>query len=732
MKVRQFYLFACAATLLLLVTAIRELDDQARPPPQKGVAYAAWWPGAYSHPDADLALADLKATGANWIALVVTGYQDTITSTTVYTNATTPTDADLTHVIAQAHALELNVMLRPGLTLFDDPTHWHGQIGEAFTTEAEWEAWFASYRSFISHYADLAETCGADQFSIGGELTATTHRADDWRTVIAGVRARYSGPITYSADWGGEETNITWWDGVDYIGVDPYYPLTDKNDPTLDELKAAWAPHVAVLASLSSNWERPVIFTEIGYRSVDGSNRRPWDFNVSGPVDLQEQADAYQATFESVYDQPWLAGMFWWAWTTDPFQGGPCDDSYTPHDKPAEDVLRAWYGAPPRPTPTPTPHPDYSRTMDMYADGLGSGWQDWSWDATCNLAAIDQVYSGTRAISLTLRAWGALYLHADPVFDSGPYHWLEFYVRGSPSGEQHLWAFLFDDHDDDLRKRPVDDCRYIEGGSIEAGTWKRVWIPLSDLDAAGQFLGGIAIQDRSGQAFTACWVDEIRLVGATWPMYLPVVVNGPLAGLVNMPYNFTATVRPVTATQPITYLWQSTGLGTLTHTGGDLDDSATFAWTMPGPKIITVTASNAASMVRGTHAVTINVVPDSVSISGPTTGLIRTTYLFTAAVSPPTATHPITYVWRPTQLAPITHTGADLADTATLTWITLGPKVITVTAANATRSVASMPYTVTIVGSTSDNRVYLPIVLRQLCNREVEVTPMSSNSVARK
>ena len=521
MKARRFSLFAFAATLLLLVLAIQKLNGQGQPSMQKGIAYVAWGSGEYSQPDADLSLENLASAGATWISLLVTGYQDTITSTTIFTTTSIPTDADLIHAIAQAHKLGLHVMLKPHLDLLKDPTHWRGQIGQEFTTEAEWTAWFASYRNFIEHYADLAQSYGVDQFCAGTELSATTHRADDWRAVIAGVRARYSGPITYAADHSGEEASITWWDAVDYIGVDALYPLTDKNDPTLDELKAAWTPHVTTLANLASTWGKPILFTEIGYRSLDGANRHPWDWQSEGTIDLQEQADCYQAAFESVYGQPWFAGMFWWSWDTDPFQGGPCNDGHTPHDKPAEDVLRAWYGAPPRPRPTPL-GPDYSRTMDIYTDGLGSGWEDWSWNATRNLAATDQVYSGTQAISVTLGAWGALsFWH--PAFDSDPYYWLEFYIRGSSSGEQHLWAFFYDEDGTELRKRPVDDCRYIEGETIEAGTWKRVRIPLSDLDATERSLTRIAIWNRNDEASTAFWVDEMRLVGAvTWWVYLPV------------------------------------------------------------------------------------------------------------------------------------------------------------------------------------------------------------------
>jgi hypothetical protein len=329
-----------------LVAATPTLDTRAQQPFQKGMSYAGWWSGAYTKPDADLALRNLTLTGADWIALIVTGFQDSIAATNIsYTTPATPTDADLAHVFTRARALGLKVMLKPHVDLFT-PGQWRGQIGEQFTTEEEWANWFASYRDFIGHYAELAQVHGADQFSVGTELKGTTHRADDWRAIVAGVRARYSGSLTYAALYGGEETGLTWWDAVDYIGVDAYYELTKKNDPSLDELREAWIPHVNTLANLSYAWNKPILLTEIGYRSLDGANRRPWDSSSAGPVDLQEQADAYQAAFESLYGQPWLAGMYWWYWRTGSSQGGENNNDYTPHRKPAENVLCEWYYLP--------------------------------------------------------------------------------------------------------------------------------------------------------------------------------------------------------------------------------------------------------------------------------------------------------------------------------------------------------------------------------------------------
>lgn len=516
MKTQRFV--RLVLVLVLLVATSRALGDSTvtgEAPglvKQNGIAYAAWWSGEYSQPAADLALARLAGTGATWISLLATGYQDNISSTTIYTNTATPTDADLIHVITEAHGLGLQVMLKPHVDLWDDPDHWRGQIGDAFSSEAEWAAWFAAYQNFIWHYAELAEAHGADQFAVGTELVGTTQREADWRAVIAGVRSRYSGPIVYAANHSGEETSITWWDAVDLIGVDAYYPLTDENDPTVAELIAGWAPHVATLSNLANQWSKSIILTEIGYRSQDGANRHPWDWRSGGAIDLQEQADAYQAALESVYDQPWFAGMYWWSWDTDPFQGGPCDDGYTPHDKPAEDVLRAWYGAPPHPVPLPM-LPDESQARPIYSDELEPGWEDWSWDATRNLSATDQVYSGTQAISVTLGAWGGLSLWHEAL-DTGRYYWLEFHVRGATPGGQQLRAFLHDEEGAELHKRPVDDCRYVEDGAIAAGTWKRVRIPLHHLNLSGRPVTRVNLQDRSGQAGTAFWVDELRFVAA--------------------------------------------------------------------------------------------------------------------------------------------------------------------------------------------------------------------------
>ena len=494
---------------------LQELEGGSQVVKQQGIAYVSWWPGQYSQPDADLALTNLRATGANWISLLVTQYQDTITSTDIYAKTDTPLDADLIHVINQAHSLGLKVMLKPHVDLANDSTHWRGQIGQGFT-EAQWTTWFASYQAFIDHYAQLAQTYGADQFCVGTELSATQSRTTQWRAVVTSVRSLYSGSITYAAN-SGDEAGLSWWDTVDFIGVDAYYPLTNKSNPTIAELTAGWTPYTTTLANLASTWSKKILFTEIGYRSQDAANQHPWDYQIGGVIDLQEQADTYQAAFESVFNQPWFAGMYWWSWGTDPFEGGPCDDGYSPHTKPAEDVLRSWYGGIPR-TSSATPQPDYSRASTIYADGLSSGWDDWSWDSTVNLLSTSPIYSGTQAISVTIQAWGALSLHHANL-DTSPYDWLEFYVREATSS-QPLRTYANDQTDSELRYLPV--CSYTDGVTIQPGVWARVRIPLADMKAANRLIQRVAIKNNSSQTIQL-WIDEIQLVPGTWRTFLPLL-----------------------------------------------------------------------------------------------------------------------------------------------------------------------------------------------------------------
>ena len=318
------------------------------PPPeiQRGISFASWWAGQYSSPSADEALRAIAELGANWISLIVTGHQDTAEATTIsWQPPHTPSDDDLIHAVDTAHRLGLSVMLKPHVDLLNDDAHWRGDIGKAFRSEETWRAWFASYQPAIVRYATLAQTHGVEQFCVGTELVNLSDRSAEWRAIVRAVRDVFQGSVVYASNHDGEEASVDWWDAVDYIGVDAYYSLSTKANPTVAELKRAWfeKEYVSLLAGLAARYGKPILFTEIGYRSITGATEQPWVWDTYAEPAPNEQANAYQAALETFSNEPWLAGYFWWDWTTSQFQGGLADTDYTPVGKPAEKILRDFY-----------------------------------------------------------------------------------------------------------------------------------------------------------------------------------------------------------------------------------------------------------------------------------------------------------------------------------------------------------------------------------------------------
>jgi hypothetical protein len=305
----------------------------------KGMSYCGWDANAYSTADSNTSLARLKDTGCQWVAINVWWFQDTINSTVIEPNYTlySVRPESVKVAVDRCHQLGMKVMLKPNVDLAHDSGHWRGQIVPS-------TAWFNEYHNFINFWADFAEQNNVELFCIGCELVNTSSWADAWRWVANDVRTHYSGPIVYAANHG-DEQNINWWDALDYIGIDAYYALTGEYDPTPAELASAWTNRAnSIQTWRNAYWpSKQIIFTEVGYSSYDGANTQPWHWPAIPPVDVNEQADCYEALLSVCSTRPWWQGAFWWNWETDPNAGGLTNLGFTPQNKPAEQVLKNHY-----------------------------------------------------------------------------------------------------------------------------------------------------------------------------------------------------------------------------------------------------------------------------------------------------------------------------------------------------------------------------------------------------
>jgi exo-beta-1,3-glucanase (GH17 family) len=208
-------------------------------------------------------------------------------------------------------------------------------------------AWMAAYTGFVTHVADLGKQVGATALVVGTELTNLQSRTADWRSLIAQVRARFSGQLTYAANWVDGAEKVAFWDALDLIGVDAYMPIVkDDPDPTVPQLVAGWQPWRARLQKLNEQWGKPVLFTELGYPSRLGAAEHPSQ-EGSGAISQAAQARAYEAAFRAFDGTAWFHGIWWWDWPAD--GGDPVADAggYTMNGKLAERTLTRWLiGAP--------------------------------------------------------------------------------------------------------------------------------------------------------------------------------------------------------------------------------------------------------------------------------------------------------------------------------------------------------------------------------------------------
>ncbi|WP_394437670.1 glycoside hydrolase family 113 [Streptomyces sp. SGAir0957] len=304
----------------------------------RGITLPSWYRSDYDSPAADRYLRGIRATGARWITLTPTWYQHSRTDTVMRPTEESASDASLRHITRRAHTLGLKVMLKPHVDLADGGDR-------AGIRPRDRRAWFAAYRHFISHYAELATATRAEQFAVGTELAGVSGDRTAWRAVVDAVRDRYHGPLTYAANYD-EYQKIHFWQDLDLIGIDAYWPLSDRPTRSVARLRRAWAPIRAELAAYAHEQGRRILFTEAGYVSQRGATTAPYSWTVSRVPAPAEQAAAYRALLETFADRRWWAGVCWWMWDDWPDSGEtPERLAYSPRGKPAEKVLREkWTG----------------------------------------------------------------------------------------------------------------------------------------------------------------------------------------------------------------------------------------------------------------------------------------------------------------------------------------------------------------------------------------------------
>jgi hypothetical protein len=297
----------------------------------------------------DRTLAEARAMGATWVAVTPFGRVADLSGSGVDLTFEAPfaeNRAAVARAIAMAHARGLHVMLVPHLWV--ESGEWRAHIHPR--TDDGWSRWAESYARFVLAWADVAEASRADMFSVGVELRSwvTNAHAPSFERIIAEVRAAYGGVVTYSANWDDVDDTVILGD-LDVIGINGFYPLADKEGASEATLAEGGERVRARIHALAERWQRPVLFTEIGYTTRADPAVRPWEWpdkmrHVA--VDEAAQAAAYRALIAPLLEEPDFAGFFVWRLYADPddvSQEAPW--GFSPRGKQAELVMRDAFAA---------------------------------------------------------------------------------------------------------------------------------------------------------------------------------------------------------------------------------------------------------------------------------------------------------------------------------------------------------------------------------------------------
>lgn len=248
------------------------------------------------------------------------------------------------HLMETSRQLNLTPMLKPHIYLGE--SDWPGAI--EMKSESDWKFFFDYYERWIMHYTVFAEMYHVPLFVIGNELSKTTiGHEHEWIDLTNKIRNIYKGKIIYAPNWGDEFEKLTFWNHFDYIGLSEYYPLSSKDNPTDEELKTGADEVVNRIKEVQKKYNKPVIFTEAGFRGSKAPWKTALEKDGRDEVNLNNQARCYEAMFKAIDGEDWLKGIYWWKWPSyleyKGFTFGEGFDLYSPNNEQTEKVIKQFF-----------------------------------------------------------------------------------------------------------------------------------------------------------------------------------------------------------------------------------------------------------------------------------------------------------------------------------------------------------------------------------------------------
>ena len=278
--------------------------------------------------------------------------------------------ADLQQALFWAKEKGMETVLFPQVHFSTDELDWWK---DARKDEEWWNNWFERYERYLIHFADIAESNGVTSLIIGepasrpswpggmlpdgSEEIAPANAQERWLSLINEVEEHFSGQLIWALPYpNGLKTESALFTQMDAIYLLWEAPLSESTSPTQTELVKSF--NNLLNKKIQPFYEKTgkPIWIGLTYPSADGAAQGcikegktciSFDaffqnnlYTTSEMVDLQEQADIYNAAFAAINEHDWIAGV-----TSRGFYPPVSlkDNTYSIHGKPASDVIWYWY-----------------------------------------------------------------------------------------------------------------------------------------------------------------------------------------------------------------------------------------------------------------------------------------------------------------------------------------------------------------------------------------------------
>jgi hypothetical protein len=298
-------------------------------------------------PQVDSGIPALDRIGAQWIALTPFAYMNSNTDPTINFPCDKNWWADLPEnmisVIQDARKFGKKLVLKPHFWV--EGSGWAGTLD---FDSVGWIQFEKNYAAYIMRWAVFAEMHNIEMFCFATELkTVVKKRPKFIKRLIKHIRKFYRGRLMYAANWD-DYQRFPFWDDLDFIGVDAYFPLTDTKTPSAEEVHQLWKPYADELGRFALKKRKLIVFTEYGYRSVHQPVWKQWEIEYNSHYEnanMEAQVNSYEGLFRAVWNEPWFAGGFIWKWYPEPvhYTRTTHNSDYTPQDKPTEATILKWY-----------------------------------------------------------------------------------------------------------------------------------------------------------------------------------------------------------------------------------------------------------------------------------------------------------------------------------------------------------------------------------------------------